>query len=799
LCFTYFYPKYLVMKKLFSFCLVMAMLYIETKAQNVGIGTTNPHSSAELEVSSNQRGFLPPRMTYAERNAIQNPAAGLIIFCSDCDSSGQPQFYNGSRWCNMLGSAANGPITQFVNLPSVTIGTQIWSSKNLDVAHYRNGDPIPQVTDPTQWANLTTGAWCWYNNDSATYASTYGRLYNWYAVNDQRGLAPQGWRIPSEGDWNSLVKFIDSDADTICQDGCIQSSTAGGAMKSMTGWNAPNTGGTNSYGFAGLPGGARISFIPVSMFGNVGGYGSWWSVGVLDSFYPFYRSLDYYTAAFGKASASMTDGLSVRVVRDSVANQSTTIPTITTNSISFITTTTAQSGGNIISDGNSSITARGIIWSTSPNPTVLLTTKTTDGIGIGTFTSSISGLTANTTYYVRAYATNSVGSVYGNEISFNTSVTTPPQPTGQTLDKVLEGNPNDALFLELVKRAGLLSMISDSSKTYTLFVPENNGFKVMINALSQGLVPINAPDAVFAQFINTVITPEMATGIIQYHIVPQEIRAASIPSGFPNFSYPSTLNPAPQISSLLRLNTYLSTRNGAWFNNIPITSVDQNAYNGLLHHLANVDMPPQRSLWDRISTDNELTYLKAAILRADSGVVSSQSLQYYLSNFGAEFTVFAPLDSCFQKTLTGLITQTWINQGVPVNVALQQATLLTATPDVFSNPLLFPALTAQTVKGLVVYHVLEKKAYANNFNTTQENIPTLLNTVVPTHEGLKIQASYTNGVPFPIGVTVKDIYDNSPYANIIMGTLLTPEPVGKSDQNYFNGVLHKIDKVLSPF
>jgi uncharacterized surface protein with fasciclin (FAS1) repeats len=372
------------------------------------------------------------------------------------------------------------------------------------------------------------------------------------------------------------------------------------------------------------------------------------------------------------------------------------------------------------------------------------------------------------------------------------------QPTGQTLNKVLEGNPNDALFLELVKRAGLLSMISDSNKTYTLFVPENNGIKAVINALSQGQVPLDAPDAVFVQFINTIITPEMATGIIQYHIVPQAIRAASIPSGFPNFSYPSTLNPAPQLSSLARLNTYLSTRNGAWFNNVPITGVDQSAYNGVIHHLLTVAMPPQRSLWDRISADNELTYLKAAILRADSGAVANQSLQYYLSNFGAEFTVFAPVDTSFQKTLTGLIAQTLISQGVPLNVALQQATALASTPDVFNNPLLFSALTAQTVKGVVVYHVLGKKAFTNNFNTTQETIPTLLNSVVPSHGGLKIQATYTTGVPFPIGVKVKDVYDNSPDANIIMGTPLTPEPAGKSDQNYFNGVLHKIDQVLLP-
>ena len=85
----------------------------------------------------------------------------------------------------------------------VTIGTQIWQSTNLDVTTYRDGTPIPQVTDPTQWANLTTGAWCYYNNDPAN-GTIYGKLYNWYAVagihdtdpsTPNKILAPQGWHV----------------------------------------------------------------------------------------------------------------------------------------------------------------------------------------------------------------------------------------------------------------------------------------------------------------------------------------------------------------------------------------------------------------------------------------------------------------------------------------------------------------------------------------------------------------------------------------------------------------------------
>ena len=102
-----------------------------------------------------------------------------------------------------------------------------------------------------------------------------------------------------------------------------------------------------------------------------------------------------------------------------------TIPTITTTAISAITNTTASSGGTITTDGGAAVTARGVCWSTTPNPTIALPTKTTDGTGIGTFTSAITGLTASTTYHVRAYATNSMGTAYGSDVSFNTTSSTP--------------------------------------------------------------------------------------------------------------------------------------------------------------------------------------------------------------------------------------------------------------------------------------------------------------------------------------------------------------------------------------
>lgn len=125
------------------------------------------------------------------------------------------------------------------------IGSQTWLKSNLNVTRYRNGDAIPQVSDPSQWEYLTTGAWCYNNNDPAN-GAVYGKLYNWYAVNDPRGLAPMGWHIPNETEWQTLNTFL----------GNMQG-FSGGKMKSVVLWQAPNTDATNSSGFTALPAGMR--------------------------------------------------------------------------------------------------------------------------------------------------------------------------------------------------------------------------------------------------------------------------------------------------------------------------------------------------------------------------------------------------------------------------------------------------------------------------------------------------------------------------------------------------------------
>lgn len=151
---------------------------------------------------------------------------------------------------------------------------QIWMVRNLDVSYYRNGDPIPQVQSMDELNNATSGAWCYYAFNEE-YGKKYGKLYNWHAVNDIRGLSPKGWRIPSYDDWEILSE---------CLGGW---EIAGGKMKEegTVNWASPNEGATNESGFTALPGGAGLPFWAL------GEDGYFWSSTELNDDAAFYRTL----------------------------------------------------------------------------------------------------------------------------------------------------------------------------------------------------------------------------------------------------------------------------------------------------------------------------------------------------------------------------------------------------------------------------------------------------------------------------------------------------------------------------
>lgn len=192
--------------------------------------------------------------------------------------------------------------TTIFPFPTALICGSQWVTENLNVVTYRNGDVIPQVQDQTQWASLTTGAWCYYNNDSAT-GTTYGRLYNWYAVNDPRGLAPNGYHIPSDAEWTNMIN---------CLGGKF---VAGGALKEagFSHWATPNTGATNSTGFNGLPGGNRAND---GVFLSITFLGFWWTASEYDlvNAYPAY--IRYDGPSIYQFTQSKKRGFSVRLIKD---------------------------------------------------------------------------------------------------------------------------------------------------------------------------------------------------------------------------------------------------------------------------------------------------------------------------------------------------------------------------------------------------------------------------------------------------------------------------------------------------
>jgi uncharacterized protein (TIGR02145 family) len=317
---------------------------------------------------------------------------------------------------------------------TVTIGTQVWMKENLKVTHYRNGDAIPNVTGNTTWYNLgfaSTGAYCEYSNDAANVA-TYGRLYNWYAAVDSRNIAPAGWHVPTDAEWKQLEMYLgmsQAEADVI---GDWRGTYEGGKLKESgtAHWFSPNTGATNESGFSALPGGTRFDN---GTYYYIGDLAHFWSSTEGGSGNARFRSLQFNKSRVYYGSDYMQSGLSVRCVRDVAA----VVPVLTTASVSGITETTAECGGIITSDDGAAVTARGVCWSTNPTPTVA-DSKSSDGAGTGSFASSIIGLTGNTPYYVRAYATSSVGTGYGSAVPFTTAPAILPVLTTASVSGITE-------------------------------------------------------------------------------------------------------------------------------------------------------------------------------------------------------------------------------------------------------------------------------------------------------------------------------------------------------------------------
>ena len=184
---------------------------------------------------------------------------------------------------------------------TVRIGNQCWCKENLKTTHYNNGEQIPTGLDAAQWITTDQGAVAVYDDDPVNEA-IYGLLYNWYAVDDGRGICPNGWHVPTDAEWTVLTNYLGGE------------NIAGGKMKTTTLWNAPNTGATNESGCSGLPGGNRD--IDDGYFNYLGRTGYWWSASERFAESAWERHLEYNKAGINRSSPGKSNGFCVRCIMD---------------------------------------------------------------------------------------------------------------------------------------------------------------------------------------------------------------------------------------------------------------------------------------------------------------------------------------------------------------------------------------------------------------------------------------------------------------------------------------------------
>jgi uncharacterized surface protein with fasciclin (FAS1) repeats len=332
----------------------------------------------------------------------------------------------------------------------------------------------------------------------------------------------------------------------------------------------------------------------------------------------------------------------------------------------------------------------------------------------------------------------------------------------------------------------LTTLLGDRTASFTFFAPTDAGFQTAFAVL--GIPPTVGVNA---------LRPGQLDTILRYHFAGGRITPDTIARRSPNLQLPTQFvlqAPSASLPPGLRQSIFPGRNvNTLFVNNLPVTGAEMQVANGLIYKIGAVLLPPSQFIWDRINTDANLTYLKAAVQRADSGVAAPATLVAALQNPGANLTVFAPNDAAFRALITAQITQYLVAQGVPQATAAAQAGALASTPAVFSNPALSSVLTPANVKGLIAYHVLGNRRFSVNIPTTATSLPTLAHTIVPTLPLLSVQASF--GATGVTSATVKG-GANATASNIQINPL--PAPAGSSDQNYINGVLHIIDQVLRP-
>jgi uncharacterized protein (TIGR02145 family) len=383
---------------------------------------------------------------------------------------------------------------------TVLIGTQRWTDKNLNVANYRNGDAITYAANATQWAAANAageGAYTYLKYASGDGGATYGKLYNWYAVNDSRGLAPVGYHIPTLTEWTTLRNTQPYNGTTLKSNTTDWSATFNNVNNNLTvvpDANYSLYNGNNSSGFNALPGG---SIFPNGTNGNYGS-GSYWTAtpdasNSLKAEWMYFHSTYFYIGNVCCFTYEKGNGMAIRLVKaDNTIETSPTTPVLaSTTSATNITSSSAILGGNVTDEGATQVSVRGLVYGTTTGSS---TYSVTSGSGAGTFTATLTGLLQGTTYYVRSFATNVQGTGYGTETSFTTqttpTVSVTATPTSITTTSAVGGGTISSTGGATITTSGLVWDAS-TNPTIALSTKTSDGttsgtFTSSITGLTQG-------------------------------------------------------------------------------------------------------------------------------------------------------------------------------------------------------------------------------------------------------------------------------------------------------------------------
>lgn len=376
----------------------------------------------------------------------------------------------------------------------------------------------------------------------------------------------------------------------------------------------------------------------------------------------------------------------------------------------------------------------------------------------------------------------------------------PANNSTTTIGAAISSDTSYSFFKAAAAKAGLLASLSDSTKLFTVFLPNNDAFRL------SGIPSVSV--------VNSLPLSNLIP-LVQYHVIPgQQYLSANVPSTFPNIQLPSylTIGTLPGTPINLNMSAFPSTRtNGFWDNNIPVVQPDLKFNNGVVHLVAALVAPPSRILKDAMYSNPNLTYFKAAIARADSGQTGLNKLDSLLGYAVTNMTVLAPSDAAFQTLIFGLAFQGYLNYlkslGVVPNATDSANAFATANGAVAAGPAFLSTnnVTTQQVAGIMAYHFLATdqgvgfqpniRAFSVNFSSTPTFYPTLVNTIVPVtvQPGIMAKATFTG--PFVTNLQFTGAGTFPPGGQPFSGPAANAISL---DNHCVNGVYYVIDKVLLP-